>query len=506
MLFFCNRKCNSVVGKNAHQVINYRSFKQFDEAKFLIDLSLVPWEIIQNFDTVDDMVSVWNSLFLETLNKHVPLKSHRIKKKYQPDWLTPEILDVMKERNRYKLNGNIEMYKVLRNKVSCLIEKSKKESYQSKIEDRQTDPRTIWKLFKELGANRKGGNDDTNLNINVGDRVITDENDLTDVFNSYFVNVASNLKEPIVPSDFELLTEYVKSKIPIDTEFIISPTNETFVRKFLSLLNTNKSTGIDNIGPKILKISANVITPSLTIIVNKSITSGEFPDSWKEAKVKPLFKSGTKSDVNNYRPISILPTISKLIEKWVNNQFLEYLNTFDLLHKSQSGFRPKYSTESALVQMVDSWLEAINSGKLIGCVLVDFRKAFDLVDHKILLKKLQYYKCNETCLKWFESYLTNRTQRVSLGSHLSDPAHVTCGVPQGSILGQLLFLVFINDLPLALKESAAVDLYADDTIFYDFQTSIDQLESKLQLTLNSLKDWCRQNGMVINTEKKTRLC
>ena len=324
---------------------------------------------------------------------------------------------------------------------------------------------------------------------------------MTEVFNSYFVNVASNLKEPIVPSNFEVLNEYVNSKIPNDTEFIITPTNDTYVRNFLSLLNTNKSTGIDNIGPKILKLSANVITPSITFIVNKSIKSGEFPNAWKEAKVKPLFKSGAKSDVNNYRPISILPTISKLIEKWVNNQFLEYLNTFDLLHKSQSGFRPKYSTESALIQMVDSWLEAINSGKLIGCVLVDFRKAFDLVDHKILLKKLKYYKCHETCLKWFESYLTSRTQRVSLGSHLSDPAYVTCGVPQGSILGPLLFLIFINDLPLALKQSAAVDLYADDTIFYDFQTNIDQLQSNLQLTLNSLQDWCRQNGMVINTEK-----
>ena len=156
---------------------------------------------------------------------------------------------------------------------------------------------------------------------------------------------------------------------------------------FISSLNVAKSTGVDKIGPKILKLPANDITPSLTFIINKSIVSGEFPSLWKEAKAKPLFKAGAKDDVNNYRPISILPTLSKIIEKWVNKQFLEYLNSFDLLHKSQSGFRPKHSTESALTQMVDSWLKAVNVGKLIGCVLVDFRKAFDLVDHKVLLKK-----------------------------------------------------------------------------------------------------------------------
>ena len=178
-------------------------------------------------------------------------------------------------------------------------------------------------------------------------------------------------------------------------------------------MNVNKSIGLDNTGPKILKLSANILTPSLTFIVNKSIISGEFPSSWKESKVKPLFKSGANDDVNNYQPISILPTISKLIEKWEDSQFSAYLNNFDLLHKSQSGFRPKYSAESALTHIVDSWLTAVNVGKLIGCVLVDFRKAFDLVDHKILLRKLQCYKCNETCLKWFEFYLTNRTQCVS---------------------------------------------------------------------------------------------
>ena len=134
-------------------------------------------------------------------------------------------------------------------------------------------------------------------------------------------------------------------------------------------------------------------------------------------------------------------------------------------------------------------------------MLVDFRKAFDLVDHKILLNKLKCYKCDVNCLSWFESYLSNRTQRVSLNNNPSTPASIKCGVPQGSILGPLLFLIFINDLPLVLQNYVVVDLYADDTMFYDFQFDIIELETNLQHALNLLRIWCRQNGMVLNTDK-----
>ena len=294
----------------------------------------------------------------------------------------------------------------------------------------------------------------------------------------------------------------MQSKVPSNVEFKIPLTNVGFVRNFLSNLNVSKATGLDNIGPKILKLSANIIAPSLVYIINKSVISRSFPSMWKEAKVKPLFKTGDKDDINNYWPITILPTISKLIEKWVDINFSLFLNNFDLLHKLQSGFRVKHSTESALILMVDAWLKALNAGKLKGCVMVDFRKAFDLVDHQILLKKLQYYKCDTSCLSWFRSYLSNRTQRVAINNELSDSSAVNCGVPQDHFLGPLLFLLFINDLPLTLHDTISwIDLYADDTTIYEQNVDISTLQSNLQKSLNLLHDWCRKNGKVLNTLK-----
>ena len=152
--------------------------------------------------------------------------------------------------------------------------------------------------------------------------------------------------------------------------------------------------------------------------------------------------------------------------------------------------------------MIDSWLKAINEGKFVGCVMIDFRKAFDLVDHAVLLKKLEIYKCGKSALSWFKSYLSTRTQKVSIKHSKSDTENITCGVPQGSILGPLLFLIFINDLPLKLQNIvASTDLYADDTTIYDIQYDKQVLENNLQRSLVLLQQWCKENGMLINTDK-----
>ena len=199
---------------------------------FLNDLNSVPWEISEQFDEVNDMVSIWSTLLLEVLDRHALIKSDMINKKYQLDWLTPEIMDLMKERNECKIYGNMDAYKHLRNKVSKQIEMAKKN--QSKIEEGQSDLKSVWKILKKLGANRKANSCESNINIKLGDQLITNETDLAELINDYFVNVASNLKEHVRLSDNELFNNFVQSNVPTTTEFNILLTTLTFVRIFLS--------------------------------------------------------------------------------------------------------------------------------------------------------------------------------------------------------------------------------------------------------------------------------
>ena len=177
----------------------------------------------------------------------------------------------------------------------------------------------------------------------------------------------------------------------------------------------------------------------------------------------PLHKNGPKEDTNNYRLISVLPVVSKLLGKHVHDSLMAYLSSNSLLHSTQSCFRPNHSCETS--QMINKWLGAINNSEMIGMVKIDFRKAFDLVDHILLLKKLKYYKISEKTISWFSSYLLRRKQKVFVNNTLSEAENIVCGVPQGSILGPLLFLIFINDLPLNI-DNVLTDLYADDTALY----------------------------------------
>ena len=248
-----------------------------------------------------------------------------------------------------------------------------------------------------------------------------------------------------------------------------------------------------------MKDASDVISPVLTKLINRSIEQCHFPNNWKSAKVVALFKAGDQSDCNNYRPISILPTVSKIIERAVHSQFYAYLCENKLLFVRQFGFRRNRSTTSALLQFTDELLRNMDHGKVNG-IYLDIKTAFDTVNHVILLQKLKWIGVDSNSLQWFQSYLSHRTQRTVVNNCYSTKRKISIGVPQGSVLGPLLFLVYMNDIPTCLQHTQA-SLFADDTAIYCAASSPDELQCKLNEDLDHLKVWLNNNRLSLNLLK-----
>ena len=261
--------------------------------------------------------------------------------------------------------------------------------------------------------------------------------------------------------------------------------------------------GTDNIPPHLLKRPLPFIIEPLTYICNLSIDKLIFPSQLKQAKVIPTPKTKDVSQPQNLRPILLLSILSKPLEKYIHQHqhLYKHIEKFRLLHPYQSGFRPLHSCHTALTNLVDTLLKAINENQLTGTVFVDFKKAFDLVNHHILLKKLELYFPNSTILKLIESYLSNRSQYVYLNNTNSDSKIIKSGVPQGSVLGPLFFILYINDLPLHLHKDTHNNLFADDASIYAIHSDIKNVEHSLQNSLDKTKIWCDKNSMVIHPEK-----
>ena len=385
-------------------------------------------------------------------------------------------------------------YKKLKNYVNKEIQKCKAEYYSNLILENKSNPSALWKTLNEITSRKQSSPISC---IEADGLAHCDNQSIAKILNVHFSTIGTKLAMKLksfitLPSSPARSTDLPK--------FVFKPITEEFVRGQLKQLRTNKAIGLDNISARLLKDSASAISKSLTKLFNQSLVTRTFPSLWKFGKVSALFKKGDRCDPNNYRPITVLPTLSKILEKAVHNQLYYFLNDNKIITSKQLGFRPKLSTNTALTHFTDNVLLNMDSGRLTGAVFLDLSKAFDTVDHNLLLHKLKSVGLSEDTVNWFQSYLANRKQRTSVGDTLSVAVPITVGVPQGSILGPLLFLIYVNDLP-SCQLASEIILYADDTVIYYSSTDLFDLESKLNSDLATISNWFSSNLLTLNISK-----
>ena len=285
-----------------------------------------------------------------------------------------------------------------------LLRRAKSDFFKTTFENNKNNPNGIWKTIKSLiGVNKQ-----QSINhLRIKEKDLGNNEEMTEAFNVNFSTIADKLRKllPDVPFDTSKLSNFVTSRKDESAAFSIPPIPEADVVGYLLKIDSNKSTGVDGISSRMLKLAASIIAPSITKLINLSFSLNVFPSRWKTAKVTPIFKRGDPTDVSNYRPISVLPTLSKSAERHVRNAVYSFLSENYWIYLRQSGFRLKHSTETALIKIIDDLIFNLDNERVSGMVLVDYRKAFDMIEHTLLLKKLEVYGLNRDSLQWFISYL-----------------------------------------------------------------------------------------------------
>ena len=478
--------------KNGHEYIQYRSLKNFNKTLFLHDFSCMPFDNIYEADDPDKALDLLHMMLLVAIDKHAPLRTKRVKHSDLPPWMTADLIFTMDLRDFYKRNNDEENYKKTKNKVTSMADKAREALFNKLVEDGK-DTKTLWRA---LNAFTRKSNKKSNSATSVS----------PDEFNKHFLSVSERIlsaEQLKAGDDFvctEKLVNFCKER-DNGKPFNIPLLAVHEVGRLINNLGNKKSMGPENISAFFLHLTLPYIVEPLTYIYNLCIEKNIFPTALKVAKVIPLPKAKDTSDPNNFRPISLLPLLSKPLERHIQKHLYEYLNVNALLHTKQSGFRPKHSCQTALISLYDSWLASINKSEIVGTLFLDFRKAFDLVNHSILLKKLPLYLPQSHSIGILESFLKNRFQFVKINRSVSSKESVKTGVPQGSVLGPLLFILYINDLPLHLNNELTNNLFADDSSMHASSKSIDHLNSSLQNGLNDANTWCSKNSMSIHPEK-----
>ena len=514
------------------RIINYRSYKHFSNDTFRKDL--IDKLSNEKFVINDDGLKRFCELSVNVLNKHAPRK-----KKYprgnQMSFFTKELSKEIMTRsrllNKYIRNRNEEnraIYVKQRNYWVPLLRKSKKKYHENLDERNLMDNKLFWKTIKPSFSDKIVTRDRIHLTKN--GEVVKTELETAETLSNFFGDVIKNLMIPkyseydpsidrVENRTIRAILKYrnhpsilaIRERKNAQINFCFKEVPIEEIQKEILNLNNKKASQNFDIPTKIIKENSDIFEKALCSFINHWIKSFTFPSCLKKADVTPIHKKGKKDKKENYRPVIILPVLSKIFERIM---FIQMSAFFEgIFNKQQCGFRKGYNTQQYLLKMMEKWKRSVDEGKVFGVLLTDLSKAFDCLDHELLIPKLNAYGFSLPALRLINDYLSNRRQQTRIGNSFSDWFEVILGVPQGSILGPLLFNIFLGDLFLVLKD---VDIanFADDNTPFTSANNIDDLIDSLEKVSSSLFKWFKGNlfkgnpgncHLLVSTTEKTKI-
>lgn len=489
-----------------------RSFNDRQVDLFMIGISSVSWDNVHTADNVNEMFKRFMHLFMNEFNKAFPYKEMRIQKtrknRKTNEWYTEELKlladNVIDLECKFYRSGNLNdklNYEKAKRTYKREIKHSKTLHNENKIRHSKNKSKTAWNIIDSCKTNTEQSRD--NIKIRHESNLIESETEVANIFNNYFSNIVPELlksrgKLNRAQNNDKKITRIIQDQI------FLAPVSRKEIHEIADKALNKFSAGHDDVPARIIKKIITFIAEPLTVIINASFEQGTFPDTLKKALIRPIFKKGDRQSVCNYRPITILSSFSKIFELTMCNRIINFATKYDILNDAQHGFRKGRSTTSAVGSFISKTIRALEDKQAAIGVFYDFSKAFDTINHKLLLEKLKHMGISGNANKWIESFLKDRKQVVKIngvnGSSISQETTTNVGMPQGATISPLLFILFTNDITNCV-DKGSLTLYADDTSHLVCGKDLTTVDLSLRSEVKSIEEWCLNNDLIINTPK-----